>query len=158
MSFSKLNFFFGDIMTKREQAMQNFKNGYNCAQAVLLAFSDELEIDEKRLLSYRRRSAAAWEECAKSAARSAVCLWSRGLNTVTPILRQTGKGGTLRACPETCGRFQEKTEALSARNFWAFRTLPPRPNRAPPLIIKSALVSNLSATRRNFLKICPENK
>lgn len=54
--------------------------------------------------------------------------------------------------------FKEKTEALSARNFWAFRTLPPRPNRAPPLIIKSALVSNLSATRRNFLKICPENK
>lgn len=49
MSFSKLNFFFGDIMTKREQAMQNFKNGYNCAQAVLLAFSDELEIDEKTL-------------------------------------------------------------------------------------------------------------
>ena len=36
-------------MTKREQAMQNFKNGYNCAQAVLLAFSDELEIDEKTL-------------------------------------------------------------------------------------------------------------
>ena len=29
--------------------MQNFKNGYNCAQAVLLAFSDELEIDEKTL-------------------------------------------------------------------------------------------------------------
>lgn len=49
MSFSKLNFFFGEIMTKREQAMQNFKNGYNCAQAVLLAFSDELEIDEKTL-------------------------------------------------------------------------------------------------------------
>lgn len=91
MSFSKLNFFFGDIMTKREQAMQNFKNGYNCAQAVLLAFSNELEIDEKRLLSYRRRSAAAWEECAKSAARSAVCLWLRGLNTVTPILRQNRK-------------------------------------------------------------------
>lgn len=36
-------------MTKREQAMQNFKNGYNCAQAVLLAFKDDLNLDEKTL-------------------------------------------------------------------------------------------------------------
>lgn len=49
MYFQLLNLIFGEIMTKREQAMQNFKNGYNCAQAVLLAFSDELGIDEKML-------------------------------------------------------------------------------------------------------------
>lgn len=47
--FNDLNFVFGDIMTKREIAIQNFKNGYNCAQAVLLAFSDELATDEKTL-------------------------------------------------------------------------------------------------------------
>ena len=36
-------------MTKRELAMQNFKNGYNCAQSVLLAFSDELCLDPETL-------------------------------------------------------------------------------------------------------------
>lgn len=36
-------------MTKHELAMQNFKNGYNCAQSVLLAFSDELCLDPETL-------------------------------------------------------------------------------------------------------------
>lgn len=34
-------------MTKGEIAKQNFENGYNCAQAVLLAFCDELGFDQK---------------------------------------------------------------------------------------------------------------
>ncbi len=32
-------------MTKREIAMQNFRSGYNCAQAVAVAFADEMGID-----------------------------------------------------------------------------------------------------------------
>lgn len=38
-------------MTHRELAEQNFQNGYNCAQAVLLAFSDLTGLDEKTALS-----------------------------------------------------------------------------------------------------------
>ncbi|MBQ6570326.1 MAG: C_GCAxxG_C_C family protein [Clostridia bacterium] len=34
-------------MDYKERAMANFKNGYNCCQAVLLAFADDLGIDEK---------------------------------------------------------------------------------------------------------------
>lgn len=34
-------------MTRGEQAAANFKNGYNCAQALLLAFRDLTELDEK---------------------------------------------------------------------------------------------------------------
>lgn len=34
-------------MTRGEIAAEKFKSGYNCAQAVLLAFSDLIEMDEK---------------------------------------------------------------------------------------------------------------
>lgn len=37
-------------MTRREIAMANFKNGYNCSQAITLAFADLLPIDETTLL------------------------------------------------------------------------------------------------------------
>ena len=37
-------------MTRKEIAMENFKKGYNCSQAVVLAFSDLLDADESFLL------------------------------------------------------------------------------------------------------------
>lgn len=36
-------------MTRRETAIENFKKGYNCSQAVLLAFKDILPVDEEYL-------------------------------------------------------------------------------------------------------------
>lgn len=36
-------------MTKKETAMDYFKQGYNCSQAVALAFSEEVGIDKKTL-------------------------------------------------------------------------------------------------------------
>ena len=36
-------------MSRKEKAMQLFSEGYNCSQAVILAFSDLLGIDEKAL-------------------------------------------------------------------------------------------------------------
>ena len=38
-------------MTKRELASGHFKQGYNCAQSVVLAFKDELGLDERTLLT-----------------------------------------------------------------------------------------------------------
>ena len=38
-------------MGKVELALNLFNNGYNCAQAVVLAFKDELNLDEKTLKS-----------------------------------------------------------------------------------------------------------
>ena len=38
-------------MTKRELASVHFKQGYNCAQSVVLAFKDELGLDERTLLA-----------------------------------------------------------------------------------------------------------
>ncbi len=37
-------------MTRREMAMENFLKGYNCSQALTLAFADLVDIDEKTLL------------------------------------------------------------------------------------------------------------
>ncbi len=38
-----------DVKERRERAMQNFADGYNCAQAVVLAYSDIVEIDPRQL-------------------------------------------------------------------------------------------------------------
>ena len=37
-------------MTKRELGMNYFHQGYNCAQSVVLAFKDEIDIDENKAL------------------------------------------------------------------------------------------------------------
>ncbi len=37
-------------MNKEDYAIDQFKNGYNCAQSVLTAFRDEIDMDEKDLL------------------------------------------------------------------------------------------------------------
>jgi C_GCAxxG_C_C family probable redox protein len=39
------------VETKAEKAISSFKAGYNCAQSVVLAFSDELGFDENQALS-----------------------------------------------------------------------------------------------------------
>lgn len=38
-------------MTHAERAKNNFLNGYNCAQSVVLAFADEIDVPEKILLA-----------------------------------------------------------------------------------------------------------
>lgn len=38
-----------DPASRKERAMQLFASGYNCTQSVVLAFSDLLELDERRL-------------------------------------------------------------------------------------------------------------
>ncbi len=38
-----------DVEYYASKALENFNAGYNCCQAVVLAFKDELEIDEKTL-------------------------------------------------------------------------------------------------------------
>ena len=37
-------------MTRAEKAKEYFKNGYNCCQAVVLAFCDAVDVDEKTAL------------------------------------------------------------------------------------------------------------
>lgn len=37
-------------MTRKEQAMQNFYEGYNCTQSIVLAFSDLIPIEEQEQL------------------------------------------------------------------------------------------------------------
>ena len=49
-------------MTRREAAMDNFRQGYNCAQSVVLAFEDILPVDKEQLSKLARSSAAnCWD-------------------------------------------------------------------------------------------------
>lgn len=139
--------------------MQNFKNGYNCAQAVLLAFSDELKIDEKTLAlissSFGGGMGRMREVCGAVSGMFMVAGLKYGYSD--PSAKQE-KAELYALVQKLAAGFKEKNGSIICKELLGVSDTSPRPNRAPPLIIKSALVSNLSATRRNFLKICPENK
>ncbi|MBO5888780.1 MAG: C-GCAxxG-C-C family protein, partial [Clostridia bacterium] len=39
-------------MTKKELGISYFKQGYNCAQAVILAFADEIGLDKESAVKF----------------------------------------------------------------------------------------------------------
>lgn len=49
-------------MSKGDIAKQNFMNGYNCSQAVLLAFCEDFGLEKETALKFPNRSAAVWAE------------------------------------------------------------------------------------------------
>ena len=60
-------------MDKRELATNYFLEGYNCAQAVVLAFHEEAGLDREQAFRLPLPLAAAWAVCVRYAVRSAVC-------------------------------------------------------------------------------------
>lgn len=140
--------------------MQNFKNGYNCAQAVLLAFSDELEIDEKTLAlissSFGGGMGRMREVCGAVSGMFMVAGLKYGYSD--PSAKQE-KAELYALVQNLAAGFKEKNGSIICKEASGrFEYFPHARTAHRQLIIKSALVSNLSATRRNFLKICPENK
>ena len=57
-------------MTKRELGESYFAAGYNCAQSVVLAFKDELNMDEETLKKISSAFAASSGTAEKSAAET----------------------------------------------------------------------------------------
>ena len=55
------------------QAAQLFLQGYNCAQAITVAFSDVTGLDKTFSAKMASSLAAAWVACGRFAVRSAVC-------------------------------------------------------------------------------------
>ena len=100
--------------------MQNFKNGYNCAQAVLLAFSDELEIDEKTLAlissSFGGGMGRMREVC--GAVSGAVLVYSQ-LRGYTDPEDQIAKTHHYARVQQLCLAFQEKWDSIVCRNLLA---------------------------------------
>ena len=56
-------------MTKQEAAQANFSKGYNCCQAVLVAFQEELGMTEEQAARLGSGMGAAWPGCGSFAAR-----------------------------------------------------------------------------------------
>ena len=61
----------GEAMTKRQIAEQNFLDGYNCTQAVVAAFADELGVDKDTLIKIASSFGEASADCARCAEPSA---------------------------------------------------------------------------------------
>ena len=58
-----------NVMSYAETARDIFMEGYGCAQAVFTAFAPLTGVEKNRHCVLRWASAAAWDGCAKSAAR-----------------------------------------------------------------------------------------
>lgn len=59
-----------------EKALELHAKGYNCAQAVACAFSDQVDMDEDQLFKLWKDSEPEWAECTEPAVRSPVRLQS----------------------------------------------------------------------------------
>ncbi len=96
-------------MTRKEQAMAYFKEGYNCAQAVFLAFCDITGFDQKTAL----RLAAPFggglgrqrEVCG---AVSGMCLVAGALYGYDDTNDKAAKAAHYKAVQELCARFRER--------------------------------------------------
>lgn len=96
-------------MTRKEQAMAYFKEGYNCAQAVFLAFSDLTGFEQKTAL----RLAAPFggglgrqrEVCG---AVSGMCLVAGALYGYDDKSDKTAKAAHYKAVQELCAEFRAR--------------------------------------------------
>ena len=62
-------------MERQYYAAELFLEGYNCTQAVCIAFCDVTGLTKRQAAKWVLLSAAAWAGCGRSAARSAACTW-----------------------------------------------------------------------------------
>lgn len=58
-----------------EKAGELFHEGYNCAQAVVAVFADEVGLDMDTAMKFGASFAAAWGKCVRSAARCRAWRW-----------------------------------------------------------------------------------
>ena len=92
-------------MTHRELAEQNFLNGYSCAQAVLLAFSDLTGLDEKTALAISSSFGGGMGRLRE------VCGAVSGMFMIAGLLY----GGSSTESPEEKARHYARIQALAAR-------------------------------------------
>ena len=62
-------------MTRREQAMAYFKQGFNCSQSVLRAYSDLFDMPEDELMKAGQSFGGGMGRLRLCAVPRPVCLW-----------------------------------------------------------------------------------
>ena len=97
-------------MNRKEIAKNNFTNGYNCAQSVVLAFSDLLDADEKTL------SKAACSSGGGIGRLREVCGSISGMAIVLGLLYGYEGSGSGDVKKEHYERIQEVAKAFEEKN------------------------------------------
>ena len=90
-------------MTKKELGENYFKQGYNCAQSVVLAYVDELSIDEKTALTLISGFGGGFgrmrEVCGAVSGMVAVLSAKEGYSDPTDNEAKAGRRGLLKSFP-----------------------------------------------------------
>ena len=101
-------------MTRAERARENFKQGYNCAQAVMLAFADEIGLSEERAAALAKPMGAGMgrlRETCGAVSGAVLCL---GL-----LYPDMGKGEMYALVQEFAGRFKEENGSYNCGELLA---------------------------------------
>ena len=102
-------------MTKGEIAKNNFQNGCNCAQAVLLAFCEDYGMERETALTI-----AAGFGSGMAGLRE-TCGTVTGANMVIGLAKGKNRAEANRAFREFADRFREKNGSLVCRELLAAR-------------------------------------
>ncbi len=146
-------------MTKREAAQANFSNGYNCCQAVLVAFRDELGMGEDqaaRLGSGMGGGVSRLRElCGAVSAMALVAGYCRGYSLPDD---QAGKVRTYAQIRGLVEAFQQAHGSFLCRELLSDTPVVPGPDpepRSPQYYAQRpclALVGDAAARLEAFLK------
>ena len=108
----------GDIMTHGEKAEKLFYEGYNCAQAVLLAFEDVTGLDKKTAAmlasSFGGGLGRMREVCGAVSGAAMVLGLVKGYSDPTD---REAKKAHYRLIQEFCARFKEKNGSIVCREL-----------------------------------------
>ena len=108
---------------KTEKAVNNYKNGYTCAQAVACAFCEEAGIDEKtmfRLTEAQGVGLGGMEGHCGALSGAAAVLGA--VNSTADLERTDSKGKSIRLSRKLTKRFQEKNGAVICRELKGIET------------------------------------
>lgn len=141
-------------MTRDEMAVQNFMKGYNCTQAVVLAFSDLLPVEPDTLLkissSFGGGMGRLREVCGAVSGMFIVAGALYGYGTP-----ETGavKAAHYAAIQELAHRFEEKTGSIVCRELLGLSVKhdPPTPAPRTPDFFKKRPCANMIRTAAAIL-------
>ena len=108
---------------KTEQAAANHKKGYNCAQAVACAFSEEMGIDEKvifRMMEGHGLGMGCMEGTCGAITGAVAVIGA--IKSLGNLEKPASKGATYQVSGELVKRFQEKNQATRCKDLKGIET------------------------------------
>lgn len=105
-------------MDKKEKAANLFKNGYSCSQAVLAAFADELDLDEKTALKMASSFGGGMGRLREVCGAFSGLLMAAGLKYGPEDPKdQAAKAAHYALVQELAGKFKEQNGSIICREL-----------------------------------------